>query len=726
MINNKTNSKKIRKEKKVKTPKVKAPKVKTPKEKTVKSVKIMKDKKPKNGVHLSLKMQLIVGFSLPILMVVCIGIYAYNKAAAGMVNNYRETALQALQMTADYIDYGFSTVQSNVLELYNDGDVKDYCRDLYRKNPQQGNIVWSDIVTKLITKRLSNDFIENIHIIPVAELNCMTSANMETMLKKEGFYTELAEEQEAVLKSKNRWAYGHPSIDEVLKLDPEKTAVSLYLPMQTGKTIIVADVSSENITRIMQETGLGEGSIVGFITADGHELLTSDDTGKEMLNDFSFIGQQYYSNANEAEKIYSEDVKVAGKDYCFIAAKCSLNQSMICALIPKGLMMKEANELKVAVLWFVLFACAFVAVLSVIIIIGISRNMGSIIRRLSKVSEGDLTVDMKIKNKSEFGTLAGHIMGVVSNTKDLIAKVVNISQNVSESVESVAGATGVLSDGTQNIHMAIDEIDRGVNRQVEDAGQCLEKMDELSHIILTTEQSMQQMDQLADSTRVMIDIGCDSMEMLTQQANETIRMTEQVDSKIAMLAERSKEIANFIDTINDISSQTTLLSLNASIEAARAGEVGRGFAVVAEEIKKLADNSMQAAEQIRKVVDVITEMTVETRNSSANAKTVVEKQGTIVDQTRQNLMDMNSRMEELLKNIQSIRQNMNQMSNGRGETLEAIKSISSVVQQTAASATLVNDTVTEQMKQAESMREITEELQGQTEELLDAISKFKV
>ena len=151
MINNKTNSKKIRKEKKVKTPKVKAPKVKTPKEKTVKSVKIMKDKKPKNGVHLSLKMQLIVGFSLPILMVVCIGIYAYNKAAAGMVNNYRETALQALQMTADYIDYGFSTVQSNVLELYNDGDVKDYCRNLYRTNPQQGNIVWSDIVKKLIT-----------------------------------------------------------------------------------------------------------------------------------------------------------------------------------------------------------------------------------------------------------------------------------------------------------------------------------------------------------------------------------------------------------------------------------------------------------------------------------------------------------------------------------------------------------------------------------------------
>lgn len=716
MNKNKTNSKKIRNEKKVTFPKLKDRNMS----------KNNKDAGEKKGARLSLKAQLIIGFLLPILMVVCIGIYAYNKAATGMINNYRETALQALRMTADYIDYGFSTIQSNALELYNDVDVKDYCRNLYKNNPEQGNIVWSNITAKLITKRLSNEFIDNIHIIPTSELNCITSANMESMKQKTGFYDKLLEEKETVIKSKNRWAYGHPCIDEVLKLEPEKTAVSMYLPLQAGKAVIVVDASNENITRIMKETGLGEGSLVGFITADGHEILTSDDDKAEELEGYSFINQEYFAKVSEAEKTYSEDVEVNGKGYCFIAAKCATNESVMCALIPKELMMKEANELKVAVLWFVLFACLFVGVLSVIIIFGISRNMGSIIHRLSKVAEGDLTVDMKIKNKTEFGTLAGHIMGVVSNTKELIAKVANISQNVSDSVESVANATGVLSDGTQNIHNAINEIDQGVNRQVEDAEQCLSKMDELSHIILITEESMQKMDQLADSTRNMIDIGCDSMAMLTQQADETIRMTDQVDSRITMLAEKSQEISNFVDTINDISSQTTLLSLNASIEAARAGEVGRGFAVVAGEIKKLADNSMQAAESIRKVVDVITEMTVETRNSSANAKTVVKKQGAVVDQTRQNLMNMNDRMGELLENIQSIRQNMSRMSNERGETLEAIKSISDVVQQTAESSTLVNETAKEQMRQAEAMREVTDELQTQTEELLDAIRRFKV
>ena len=72
-------------------------------------------KKNGRGPHLSLKAQLLIGFSLPILLVAAIGVYAYNKAAEGMTGNYQETTLEALRMTADYIDYGFSTVSSGAL-----------------------------------------------------------------------------------------------------------------------------------------------------------------------------------------------------------------------------------------------------------------------------------------------------------------------------------------------------------------------------------------------------------------------------------------------------------------------------------------------------------------------------------------------------------------------------------------------------------------------------------
>ncbi|MBD5534176.1 MAG: methyl-accepting chemotaxis protein [Lachnospiraceae bacterium] len=723
--------KKVKEPKRVKEPKPKKGKTLKGEKAVIEEVKVQKVKKGK-GFHLSLKAQLTIGFTLPVLLVVCIGIYAYNKAEKGMVNNYRATALQALQMTRDYMNYGFETVSSSALELYNDGDVINYTRNIFKDNQEQVRLLESDLASNITTRKIANRFIENIHIIPQSGIGSLTSQSQESLKLKDGFFSDLLAQQESVVKARNirdRWIYGHELIDEVFGLNPDKYVISLYMPMQAGNACIVIDLSSQNIMQIMQETGLGEGSIVGFITADGHEILTglTEEGGGEVSQEgFSFIGQEYFDEALASEEEYSKDVRLNGEEYCFMASRCEANNAMLCALIPRDVMMKEANELKRAVLWFVLFACIFVGVLGVFIVIGISKNMGSIIRRLSRVANGDLTVDMTIKNKSEFGALASHIMGVVSNTKNLVAKAVMISKDVSESAVDVSQATEVLSAGTQNIHGAMEEIDKGVNRQVEDAGQCLNKMDELSKIILTTEQSVLEMGHLADGTKSMIDVGSGSMEILTRQADETVRMTEQVDAKIEELSAKSQEISTFVDTINEISEQTTLLSLNASIEAARAGEAGRGFAVVAEEIKKLADHSMQAAEEIRKVVNIISDMTVETRESSANAKAVVEKQGEIVEQTRQNFSNMNDSIGKLLDNVQAIQDNMQQMSNGRAETLAAIESISSVVEQTAASATLVNETVSEQMKQADALSEVTNGLSSKTEELLEAISKFKV
>ena len=689
-------------------------------------VKITKN----TGVGLSLKVQLIVGFLIPLVLVLFIGIYASSVAEKGMVNNYQETTSQALEMTMDYMDYGFETVYVVAMELYNDSELLSYSRGAV--SATDAATIVHDYTANLMAKQVGNRFVENIHFIPKSDFKALTSAKMESAKEKNGFYDELFAEHESVIKAKKRedkWSYGHPSVDEVFGQSAEDTAVSVFMMNQMSNACIIVDVSAENIMEIMQGTGLGEGSIVGFITADKHELLTglSADGGCDVpIEGFSFLNQPYYETMLTAEGIYTEDVIVNGTDYCFIAVKSEQNGSALCAMIPRNVMMAEAKELRTTVLLFVAIACLVVGVLGVVIVVGISRNMSNITGKLFKVAGGDLTVDMGRKDKTEFGTLSGHMMEVISNTKDLVSTAVVISKDVSDSANNVAEEINMLSDGTQNIHNAIEEINLGVNKQVDDATQCLAKMDELSNMILTTERNVKEMGSLADGTKSMIDVGTASMDILMSQANETVRMTEQVDERIAMLAVKSEEIAVFVDTINEISEQTTLLSLNASIEAARAGEAGRGFAVVAEEIKKLAENSMQASEEIRKVVGIISEMTTDTRESSAGAKAVVEKQSKIVDETRKNFATMSNSISKLLENVQAVQNNMDQMNSDRGETLMAIESITGVVEQTAASASLVNETATKQMGQAEELRVVMVELQSKTEELMNAISRFKI
>lgn len=710
---------------------LKQEKVKIPKEKKVKAPKV--SGKKGRGFALSLKAQLAIGFVVPVILVISIGIYAYNKAEQGMVNNYREATAQALDMTADYMNFGFEAVWASALEINSDPSVVNLLQNKYKDDADELEDVSTAIFNAIRTKRMANDFISEVYIVSNTGVPSLNSFSLNVDKPLDGFLSELKEAEPDVMGATDnvqRWQYGHDLIDEKYAVKNKQYVLSVFFPTTSAKGCVIVDVSRDKILEIMQGTGFGEGSIVGFITADGHEELvglTADGAGEVPVAGFSFLTQEYFQNAVAAEETrYTEDVILEGEEYCFMASRCVQNNSTLCTLVPKSVMKTEANELKTAVLIFVLFACVFVGVLGGMLVFGISKNMNRIIRRLSKAADGDLTVDMTIKNKSEFGTLAKHIMNVVSNTKELVTKVVTISKDVSTSASDVALTTGVFSDGTQNISNAINEIDLGVNRQVEDAGQCLEKMDELSNIILTTEQSVVEMSRLADDTKSMIDAGSGSMELLIQHADETIKMTEQVGEKIEQLAAKSKEIAGFVDAINEISSQTTLLSLNASIEAARAGEAGRGFAVVAEEIKKLAENSMQAAEEIRKVVGIINEMTKETKISSANARTVVEKQGEIVEHTRQTFIDMNTSVVGLMDNVQAIEANMKQMNSERGETLAAIESITSVVQQTAASASLVNATATEQMKQAEGLRTVTEELQSKTEELMEAISQFTV
>jgi methyl-accepting chemotaxis protein len=181
-----------------------------------------------------------------------------------------------------------------------------------------------------------------------------------------------------------------------------------------------------------------------------------------------------------------------------------------------------------------------------------------------------------------------------------------------------------------------------------------------------------------------------------------------------------------VDTINGIAEQTNLLSLNASIEAARAGEVGKGFAVVADEIRKLADQSKLAANQIGEIIHGIQTQSGKTVTTAKQSEAILGSQEEIISSTIRIFDDINKQVENLLENISGLSYGINNIESTKNDTLKAIESISAISQETAASSEELSVTAENQLNAVQALTSAADKLKENAKDLNEAVNIFKI
>lgn len=700
-----------------------------PKVKRRKTEKIVHSSKSQ-GFH-SIGFRLIIAFLLPICFVIFIGIASYQKAASTLIANQKDTSIQALEVSGDYIDFALSSITNTAIQYSVDTKYTMLFSDFYSNDIVEENTIMKDLKVNLLTRQITDDFIENIHIISEKKPIITTTAKTITsdMIPYNDYLNSEGGKQLKEKPKSDYWIGDDPFLDEYLSINPNSYALRYIRGFQQIKAFIIIDISASSIENILNGLDFGENSIVAFISNDRSELnVTFDKESSTTQYKNSLITSlDSYSDSLQSQTTSgSEPIIYNGTEYIYLYSKVGTTGSMLCALIPYSNMLDQVESIKVLSIVLTVICSILVITIGIIMTKSIQKCVRYINQGLQKVAEGDLTVQFNLKRKDEFRILTNGLNDMILKMHNLIEDVKGQITSVTNSSKEVKESSELFSNATKEINMAIEEIQVGITEQAEDSTNCLLRMDQLSSTIDNVSGKTLEISKIADETKGSIHQGMDAIHTLNHSAKSTSNITSQIIENIYVLENKSLSIGKITATINNIAEETNLLSLNASIEAARAGSAGRGFTVVADEIRKLADQSLQAVQDIEKLIHDIQTHTKNVVKIAHEAETIVGDQSHAVSNTEGSFKEMNYRVEMLINNVSNIMESIQSMEQPKHDTLTSIEHISAVSEETASSSLSIHDTTTKQAEAINQLNNLSRELEINAKALGESVYQFTV
>ncbi len=533
------------------------------------------------------------------------------------------------------------------------------------------------------------------------------------------------------LAAKEKIVWSAPYEDAVTKM-PMITSSS---PIVKGNKVVgvtTTDIGLNEFSNYIRDMKIGETGYAFIVSKDGtflahrqqeknlKEKITADQDPK-----ISRLGTEIINNSNQTVTVRRD--RVFGEDN-FVAYVPVGNTGLhLVAVYPATEAYQDLN--KVIILNIAVFAAAvviLVLVLAWLFNAKISRPIQVLMRGAERISTGDLSVNFAVGSTDELGRLAASLNGMADNLRAIIVK-------VAQSAEHLAAAGEQLSSSAEQSAQAASQVAGSITDIALGAEQQMNYVDETAGVVTELAASLQQV--VANSTRVAgqaaqaaataqeggktVDKAVSQMAMVEDTVNNSAQV-------VARLGERSKEIGQIVETIAGIAGQTNLLALNAAIEAARAGEQGRGFAVVADEVRKLAEQSQDAAKQIAVLIggiqadteEAVAAMSDGTREVKLGAA-VVHTAGLAFGDIADLIMQVSGQVQEMAAKIQLMEQ-------GSQQIVAAVKDIDTLSKSATGEAQSVSAATEEQAASLEEMTSSSQSLSHLAQDLQTLIHKFRI
>ena len=361
-------------------------------------------------------------------------------------------------------------------------------------------------------------------------------------------------------------------------------------------------------------------------------------------------------------------------------------------------------------------------IISVLIARGIVRSIQSSVTDLNKVADGQLnfTVSEKmVARGDEVGNIARSINSLLHGFIDIVNSLHGSSNTLTDFSENITENFAAINESISEINNAVEEVATSATTQANATQDVAEQMNEMGVAVEKSSENIGTLKQITgemETTNHEVSETLDSLVSISNNTRESIGIVQKQTNDTNQSAMEIQSVVNFISSIAD---QTNLLSLNASIEAARAGEQGRGFAIVADEVRQLAEQSRQSADQIEGIVRKL----IENSNSSVEAMNVVmddihiqhdklNQTKDVFEHLRSEITNVTSAVDGIAKEIESIDQAKNKVYDDLGDLAAISEENAASAQETSATMAHLSELVNECNSAVGELGEISDSLEG--------------
>ena len=361
----------------------------------------------------------------------------------------------------------------------------------------------------------------------------------------------------------------------------------------------------------------------------------------------------------------------------------------------------------------------------------VNRRIVNPIRKLSetanRVAAGDLSnIGETQAGRDEIGQLAAALATMSGNLRSLMLQVMQSSEQLASSSEELTASAEQSAQGATQTAMSITAVAAGTERQTGAVNQAVAVVDRIANEINQVADNVGIVEATSGKAANAAKEGGQAVEAAVQQMVTIETKVTNTAQIVVKLGDRSKEIGQIVDTIAGIASQTNLLALNAAIEAARAGEQGRGFAVVAEEVRKLAEQSQEAAKQIAGLIGEIQSETSSAVMAMDEGTREVKIGAEVVNNAGLAFAEIVTLFDQVSGQVSKITNTVQRVAGGSQDIVAAVKEIDEINKETAAQTQTVSAVTEEQAASMEEIAAASEALAQMAETLTAAVSRFKL